>query len=79
MAAKGESGVQEDEKPYGFAIAGPIYLRFDHHDLRVYMDNLFLEGFLQSVPHEHADALSKTWVSIGVRTDPAEDRFPTPE
>ncbi len=74
MAAKGEPGVQEDAKPYGLAIGGPIYLPFDHHDMRVYIDNLFLEGLLQSVPHEHADALSKAWVSIGVRTDPAGDR-----
>ena len=74
MAAKGEPGVQEDEKPYGLAIGGPIYLPFDHHDMRVYIDNLFLEGLLQSVPHEHADALSKAWVVIGVRTDPAGDR-----
>ena len=34
----------------------------------------FVEGLLHSVPHEHADALSKTWVGIGVRTDPVEDR-----
>jgi hypothetical protein len=74
MAAKGEPGVQEDENPYGLAIGGPIYLPFDHHDMRVYIDNLFLEGLLQSVPHEHADALSKAWVSIGVRTDPTGDR-----
>jgi hypothetical protein len=74
MAARGQPGVQEDDKPYGLAIGGPIYLPFDHHDMRVYIDNLFLEGLLQSVPHEHADALSKAWVSIGVRTDPARDR-----
>jgi hypothetical protein len=73
-AAKGSSGVQEDKEPYGLAISGPIDLPFDHHDIRVYIDNLFLEGLLHSVAHEHAGALSKMWVGIGVRTDPLADR-----
>lgn len=73
-AAKGTSGVREDEKPYGLSIEGPIELPFDHHDIRVYIDNLFVEGLLHSVPHEHADTLSRTWVGIGVRTVPIEDR-----
>lgn len=73
-AAKGTSGVREDEKPYGLSIEGPVELPFDHHDIRVYIDNLFVEGLLHSVPHEHADTLSKTWVGIGVRTVPIEDR-----
>ena len=73
-AAKGTSGVREDEKPYGLSIEGPVELPFDHHDIRVYIDNLFVEGVLHSVPHEHADTLSRTWVGIGVRTAPIEDR-----
>ena len=73
-AAKGMSGVREDKKPYGLSIEGPVELPFDHHDIRVYIDNLFVEGFLHSVPHEHADTLSRTWVGIGVRTVPVEDR-----
>ncbi len=73
-AAKGTSGVLEDEKPYGLAIEGPVELPFDHHDIRVYIDSLFLEGFLHSVSHKHADALSRSWVGIGVRTAPMEDR-----
>jgi len=73
-AAKGASGVREDEKPYGLSIQGPVELPFNHHDIRVYIDNLFVEGLLQSVPHEHADTLSKTWVGIGVCTTPTEDK-----
>ncbi len=73
-AAKGTSGVREDEKPYGLSIEGPVELPFDHHDIRVYIDNLFVEGLLHSVPHVHADTLSRTWVGIGVRTVPIEDR-----
>lgn len=73
-AAKGISGVCEDKKPYGLSVEGPVGLPFDHHDIRVYIDNLFVEGLLHSVSHEHADTLSKTWVGIGVRTASTEDR-----
>jgi hypothetical protein len=73
-AAKGTSGVREDEKSYGLSIEGPVELPFDHHDIRVYIDNLFVEGLLHPVQHEHADTFSKTWVGIGVRTAPIEDR-----
>jgi len=73
-AAKGTSGVCEDKKPYGLFIEGPVELPFDHHDIRVYIDNLFVEGLLHPIQHEHADTLSRTWVGIGVRTAPTEDR-----
>ncbi len=73
-AAKGASGVLEGEKPYGLAIAGPADLPFDHHDIRVYIDSLFLEGLLHSVSHKRADALSRSWVGVGIRTAPIEDR-----
>ena len=73
-AAKGASGVREGEKPYGLTIEGPVDLPFDHYDVRVYIDDLFVEGLLHSVSHDHADTLSKTWAGIGVRTVAAEDR-----
>ncbi len=73
-AAKEVSTAREEETPYGMAIKGPVDLPFDHHDIRVYIDNLFVEGVLHPVPHDHADALSKTWVGIGIRTVPVEDR-----
>ena len=73
-AAKKTSGVCEDKKPYGLSIEGPVELPFDHHDIRVYIDNLFVEGLLHSVPHEHADTLSRTWIGIGVCTAPVENR-----
>jgi len=84
-AAKLTPSVREDAKPYlpaatgaaqagGLSIEGPVELPFDHHDIRVYIDNLFIEGLLHSVPHALADTLAKTWVGIGVRTAPIEDR-----
>jgi hypothetical protein len=73
-ATKATSRVREDGKPYGLTIEGPIDLPFDHHDIRVYIDNLFTEGLLHPVPHGRADILSKTWVGIGIQTAPIEDR-----
>jgi hypothetical protein len=73
-ASQGVPGLCEERAPYGLTIAGPSDLPFTHHDVRVYINNLFTEGLLRSVSHEHADILSKTWVGIGVRTGPIEDK-----
>ncbi len=66
--------VREHEGSYGFRLPGPSDLPFDHNDIRVYMDNLFLEGLLRVVPHPQAESLSKTWLTIGIRTDERVDR-----
>lgn len=58
----------------GLTVAGPSVLPFDHDDVRVYIDNLFAEGLLHPVQHDHADVLLKTWVGIGIQTAPREDR-----
>jgi hypothetical protein len=50
-------------------------LPFDHDDIRVYIDNLFVEGLLEAVPHDRAASLSKTWLAIGIRTDEQADRL----
>lgn len=59
---------------YGFEFPGPTLLPFDHHDVRIYIDNLFLEGLLQPVPHEQSQALAKTWVAYGIKVSPVENR-----
>jgi len=73
-ATGGASYVRERKKPYVFSIPGPAELPLSHHDIRVYIDNLFAEGLLHSVTHEHADTFVKSWMGIGVRTAPMEDR-----
>ncbi len=55
---------------YGFEFPGPTLLPFDHRDVRIYIDNLFLEGLLQPVPHEQSQALAKTWVAYGIKVSP---------
>ena len=55
------------------AYPGPAELPFEHHDVRAYLDNLFLEGLLEPVEHFQSQALSETWVALGVRIDPEAD------
>ena len=74
-AAKSAPGAPEDENSHSLSIQGPVEAPFDHHDIRVYIDNLFVEGLLHPVPHKHADILARTWVGIGVRCDAMEDRL----
>ncbi|MEP9410243.1 MAG: BREX-3 system phosphatase PglZ [Candidatus Brocadia sp.] len=48
---------------------GPPAIPFDHDDIRIYIDNLFLEGMLHPVQHPKSDMLSKMWVVSGIRVD----------
>ncbi len=74
LVTQESQGVREYEMPFGLELPGPSDLSFDHGDIRVYIDNLFLEGLLEAVPHEQAQSLSKSWVAIGIRTDDQADR-----
>lgn len=67
-------GLQDASISSGLEIEGPADLPFDHDDVRVYIDNLFLEGMLSAVSHEAGDALSEKWAAVGVRNDPEADR-----
>ena len=68
------AGPRDTSGTPGLALEGPADLPFDHDDVRVYIDNLFLEGMLSAVPHEAGDALRGTWAAAGVRIDPEADR-----
>ncbi len=66
-------GIRDGESRPGLIMAGPIDLPFDHDDIRIYVDNLFLEGMLHPVPHTQADNLLTTWAGIGVLSNPKDD------
>lgn len=68
-----EPQMREDPRPYNLEMSGPIDLPFDHHDVRVYVDNLFLEGLLRPVAHPGAGALAATWAGVGVRVDGTDE------
>ena len=61
QTAAGAQGVGEG------AHAAHQSLPFDHEDVRVYVDNLFTEGFLRPVDHWQASSLSKDWLRVGLR------------
>ena len=88
LARHAGTSVGEVGKPYGLGIdgprdasgssglklEGPADLPFGHDDVRIYIDNLFVEGMLRPVPHGSSGALSGQWVSVGIRTDPDADK-----
>lgn len=63
-----DAKVHDPAEGYGLDYPGPVDLPFDHDDVRVYIDNLFVEGFLQPVAHGQAASLAGTWAAVGVRT-----------
>lgn len=75
MASPDTGGVKEEEASFGLEYSGPSDLPFEHDDVRVYIDNLFLEGLLEAIPHKNSEVLSKKWVAVGVRIDPEKDRL----
>lgn len=52
---------------YGLTFSGPTVLPFDHPDVRVYIDNLFVEGILHPVEHDAADVLLETMKTFGIK------------
>lgn len=73
---EGTAWLTSDEQvsSYGMKFAGPAVLPFDHDDVRVYMDNLFLEGLLKPVTFAHGKLTQLGWVLTGIHCDPEADR-----
>jgi len=71
-AGKGRVG-GERQAHYALQVPGQEDLPFDHSDVRVYLDNYFLEGLLEPVSHPRSDELEDTWASAGIRRDPDDD------
>jgi hypothetical protein len=65
--------VQSVSRRQAFRYPGPEQLPFDHQDIRIYIDDLFLEGRLSPVAVEglHMPALS--WVRSGIIRSDAND------
>ncbi len=71
----GPGGAVREPRPgHGLKFTGAVELPFDHDDVRVYVDSLFLEGHLRPVEHPQAERWSKSWVGIGLSVDPQADR-----
>ena len=65
--------VGEAAESYQLQFPGPPVLPFDHSDIRVYVDSLFLEGLLEAIPCKQADSFANSWIAIGIKTDDRVD------
>ncbi len=70
----GAPAVRETPPGYATAFSGPAELPFDHPDVLVYVDNLFLEGALRPTPHPRGREVTESWARAGVAIDPRADR-----
>lgn len=72
------NGISSD-LPGFYGIPEPVLLPLDHESVRVYVDNLFLEGFLQPISLTSLHGKPQTipdniWLRSGLRLDPDGDR-----
>src|SRR5690606_16361733 len=74
VAAQTGKMVKEARPEHRYQMTGPKDLPFDHDDVRVYVDNLFLEGLLEAVEFRDGASVLQSWARIGVRQDPLSDR-----
>lgn len=67
----GDEGItlHEDAVRYGLLYSGPPLLPFDHVDVRVYVDSLFLEGLLTPVAATATLPGAFNWATVGIRRD----------
>ena len=69
----GTNQVREDSPEYGLKYPGPDRLPFDHQDIKVYIDNLFLEGKLTPVEAKGIEVDAGSWVRSGIATSGVDD------
>jgi hypothetical protein len=63
----------DGEHQYGLKYPGPDRLPFDHQDIKVYIDNLFLEGKLTPVEAKGIEVDAGSWVRSGIATSGVDD------
>lgn len=84
LSRLGSTQVREDSPEYGLKYPGPDRLPFDHQDIKVYIDNLFLEGKLTPVELPTALGTARardkgievdvgSWVRSGIATSGVDD------
>ena len=65
--------VKEASLDYALQYPGPDLLPFDHQDIRIYIDNLFVEGKLTPVQVPALAATTSSWVRCGMAETNADD------
>jgi hypothetical protein len=64
---------QENSAKYRLKYPGPDRLPFDHQDIKVYIDNLFLEGKLTPVEVKGIEVDAGSWIRSGIATSGMDD------
>jgi len=63
----GEANELRGDRPkFDLKYHGPKYLPFDHEDIKVYIDNLFVEGKLVPVEAAGIDVDAASWIRCGI-------------
>ena len=60
---------REPEPPYGLRFRGPFDIPFDHDDVKIYIDNLFLEGHLVPTDLVSRKDIADPWMLVGVASE----------
>ena len=69
------AAISYGESSYDLKIPGIAEVPFNHDDVRVYIDNLFLEGLLEPVSIDQVETVSESWIAVGIRRDEQADRI----
>jgi hypothetical protein len=70
-----DNAVSEETHSMQLTYSGPTFLPFDHEDIRVYIDNLFVEGKLKPVLAPKSFMHSALWLKSGLlEPGPEEDK-----
>lgn len=64
---------RDGEHQYGLKYPGPDRLPFDHQDIKVFIDNLFLEGKLTPVEAKGIEVDAESWIRSGIALAGVED------
>ena len=65
--------MRESSPEYGLKYPGPNHLPFDHQDIKVYIDNLFLERKLTPVDATDIELDAGSWVRSGIAMAGVDD------
>jgi hypothetical protein len=63
----GRALVEEDGPT--LRIAGPRRLPFEHHDVRIFIDNFFSDGLLAPIAWSWTEASAESWIRVGLLDD----------
>ncbi len=67
-----QSNQVKEDSAFGLKVEGPVNLPFDHEDIRVYLDNLFVEGKLTPVDLPDIEIDKDSWILSGVSATKSE-------